>query len=374
MGKDPGKALARLEDYDARKFNVLHPQMLVHEGGDIVSPLLAEAVSVVQVSSDPDAGDIYHDPRYAQQGKKGAPTAQLLSRIASAAGIQWDTTESRPIGRQVDPESGHIYVAYQAVARIRQPNGEWHTESAVADIDTQVAEEEFKETYLRKIERGWNKDRSSGRVKFTEADVPEMVRREVLQLKKFALRHAETKAKNRCLRRLLGLKQTYTVQELQRPFVVPRLLYRPDAAHALEEGRRSATELYGDAPALPSGSTEQSPPDGAGGEEEAPTTDHDGRKTTPAPPEESEEGATAPKAAGRSRQGEAPSDDFPPEPKDDPMDEEDGSPHKGERYSRIAEIDPGYLRGVAAGHRLKKRRELAQQWLDYTLGEQGTLT
>jgi hypothetical protein len=43
---------------------------------------------------------------------------------------------------------------------------------------------------------------------------------------------------------------------------------------------------------------------------------------------------------------------------------EDG-PHKGERMSRVAEIDPSYLRGLLAATRAKKRQDLIQGWLDW---------
>lgn len=331
-----------LAKYDATKFNVLHPVMVVQAENGAVSPLLADTVSVVQI--DPKGGDTYHDFRFAnERDGKAALSGMGLAKIASAAGIQWDAQLTHPIARE-RRDDGHVYVAFQAAGRVRQPNGEYHVELATADIDTADAAEEFEDTYRRKIK--------SGRAKYDEDAIPEMVKREVLQLKKFALRHAETKAKNRVIRRLLSLKQVYALSELARPFAVPRLLYRPETAMAIEQGRQAVEEVYGSGagtlPGLPSPSTEDPPP------ADVPAAG----ATGPGQPRESKSGAPESEATAAGA-----SPDVDPTPKNDPM-IEDGE-HKGKRYSEVAETDPGYLRGIIDTARAKAKREAAQAWLDF---------
>ncbi len=73
---------------------------------------------------------------------------------------------------------------------------------------------------------------------------------------------------------------------------------------------------------------------------------------------------TAPGSKGEP-EDEVPATGVPPDaPADDPLIEEPG-PHKNKRYSQVAEEDPGYLRGVIAATRSKKKAEIAQAWLDH---------
>src|SRR5205085_992667 len=200
------------------------------------------------------------DFRYANEREgKRALSALALTKLANAAGIKWIPELCKVLERTRRDDG--TYIRFQAGGAVRQPNGEWHVEIAEKDLDTADAAEQLEDGYRRKLK--------AGRAKFSEDDIPEMVRREILQLREFLLGHVETKAKNRVIRRFLELRQTYTVQELAKPFAVPRLVYRPDLADPLQlervqlEGRQASEDLFGKTPSpLPStGSGETAAPE-----------------------------------------------------------------------------------------------------------------
>ena len=92
--------------------------------------------------------------------------------------------------------------------------GEWTPEAWVEAV--RVAEEQKKRTQpddqwkIKASVGGWTKDR-------------------VIQARKYGLEMAETKSLNR-LARNLGIRQTYTIEELARPFVIFRAAYVPDTS------------------------------------------------------------------------------------------------------------------------------------------------
>src|SRR5205807_2578500 len=123
------------------------------------------------------------------------------------------------------------------------------------------------------LHKGWNKDRNSGRVLWTEEDIPQRVRQRLLQVVSNIDALAESKAQNRTFRSVLSVKSKYTRAELDLPYVVPQFLVRADLtdpanlARAQLEGRAAAASLYGNSPSLPP-STGASGPTGDESEEE----------------------------------------------------------------------------------------------------------
>jgi hypothetical protein len=317
---------------------------------------------MLSISPKEQAGETYHDFRYANEREGLFALSSLgLAKIASAAGIKWIPELCRVVDRQRHAD-GHVYIRFAAGAGIRQPNGEWHIETAEKEIDTADVAEQLEDAYRRKLK--------AGRAKFKAEDIPEMVRREVLQLREHILGHAETKAKSRAIRRILALKQVYSTQELARPFVVPRLLYRPDLADPLAieqvqiEGRRAAEGLYGELPS----STEHGglefnfgrhpSPDATspeGHQDEAATAGGDGTSSA------GEEGSGKEKAPAAA--GGLPSPAPPSRPSTDPVFE--AGPYRGKNWSEVAEAHPDYIRAELEHTRAKAKRELLQAWLDF---------
>lgn len=375
MGKEPGTGLALLEDYERQGgYNVLHPIVQVQAG--MASPVLVASVSVRLLK--PDAGDTYNDFRFAnERDGKHALSGLALGKISSDAGIRW--VEPCVVEERTrDRATRHLYIRVRATGAVLQPNGEPYLISAHKEIDTADVEEQLEEQYLRKLR--------AGRAKYSERDVPEMVKRDIHQLREHLLSVAETKAQNRVIRKLLSLKQVYTSQELHRPFVVPRLLYRPDLTDpmAIErvqmQGSRAVAELYGSSSITredePSG--EPSPDSESG----APGATAPQQAPTPASgvPESEASGATSEKSSGGEAKSAAPGSgagvtppeqpspdyipgvDGPAEPKDNPVFEGEGK-HHGRRVKDIAQDDVSFLKGVVAQMRPGKRRDVYQAWI-----------
>lgn len=332
-------ALSTLENLDRRRFNVLAPIISVE--GDAVSPVLVQSVQYVQINPAEAAGEIYHDYVYAPKGRGKAALTQLgLAKIAAAVGVQWE--QSAITDRERRP-NGHVYVHVEAVGAIRQPNGELYRIRAGKSLDTEDYAEQRYAAYVKKGEK-------------TPAEIEQAVKRDVLQFREHVDQRAETGAQNRVIRKLLSIPQVFDVKDLERPFAVPRLLFRPEYAQALEQGSRAAGELYGgsatatrDAPlapaALPQGAPNVAP-----------------SETVPADEPEQEPGpARRNKTAERETAGDPP---------DDPVIE--GGPHAGDRFSFVAETDPKYLEQLIAEEGPKSvAGKLARAWLDYARPQLG---
>jgi hypothetical protein len=245
MGTRTEIVLKSLADADPRQFNVLHPIVAVGPGTE--SPILVESISVVQIR--PDAGDTYHDYRFADP-KKGqfALSGMGLQKIAAAAGIRWITGECQVEDRERRLD-GHVYIRYRATGAVRQPNGEWFRITAHKEIDTADVYEQMIDQKTRKAQR-------DGKAPDLQAIHAE-AKRDILQVRENILGLAESKAMNRVIRKLLSLRQVYMKAELSRPFAVPRLIYRPDLvdARTLEqaqiEGHQALADTFGPVSQLP---------------------------------------------------------------------------------------------------------------------------
>lgn len=142
------------------------------------------------MSADPEDGDVYRLP---EAPGKLAITRLGLLKLAQAAGVTWTG------GARVDDGTIDHYCLYRAEAKVR-------------DIDG--AERNSINTRLVDLRDG----------------SPQIARMKDGQLRSsraFLVQHAETKARNRVLRDLLGLKSTYTPEQLEKPFVVYRVVPAP---------------------------------------------------------------------------------------------------------------------------------------------------
>ena len=222
-----------LESFDPKQFHVLQPVLSV-VAGNARSPYLAESVSIVAISPDEERGEVYTEFRYAnaKEGKR-ALTSLGLKKIADAAGIRFLPTQVVDRERWVGRDGNrHARIHVRAGAAVRMLNGEWAVEFAEKEIDTEDWIEQGRDAKIRAAER---QDRAVDERKL-EADL----RRDLLAFREHLLSHAETRARSRVIRRILSLPQVFKVKDLERPFAVPRLVFRPDLAGA-EEIERIAT-------------------------------------------------------------------------------------------------------------------------------------
>lgn len=155
-------------------------------------------------------------------GKLGlAKTA--LDRIAAAAGVDWDP---RLCGRLDDAYDPH-YCHYRAVGSVRTFDGSIRTITGEVEIDARDGSPQIEEI-ITKAKRNDRDPRS-----------------QILELRKFLLRHAESKAKNRAIRSL-GLRTAYDRAELSKPFIVAKPMFTgaSDDPEARREFRGAIAESY----------------------------------------------------------------------------------------------------------------------------------
>lgn len=234
-----------LEKYKNQGANLLMPS--THIAG--LSEWHHPVIETVQLSADPNNGDVYaHDDAAAGPGKKWRPTKQALMKLSVCAGVIWSPTGSH----RVDNGADRNYIAYKAIGGIKKADGQPVFFSAEYDIDFAVLEAELRDSYKRKAEAKDNQGNYYKKTEKERADYVEYcVNRDMLQKRKFKLRLCEAGAMNRVLRMLLGLKQAYTTAELMKPFVMARIVFRPDFSDTevrkqfVNASIRAMTGIYG---------------------------------------------------------------------------------------------------------------------------------
>lgn len=235
-----GNALMITQQYPAERYNLLVPMQTVAEIAEIHKPVM----NAVQISTNPADKEIYLQEKGSEawtgSGGKHHPakpdgwalTKKGLNKLMRAAGIKILSTRpiipstcqkcaevNRGIGRPVNCGAcGNKDVKFEARISVPQLTGESieivaHKEIVVQDVTDGMSEAQRKE-FL-----------------------------------KFRSEMCETKAINRALREAMHIKGTYTLQELQKPFVVAYLVPNLDNELVKQEAVRhfftSAQELYG---------------------------------------------------------------------------------------------------------------------------------
>jgi hypothetical protein len=170
------------------QFHLVSPAMSV--GG------LPEGCEVytAMVVVDPDT-DCYSLP----QSKYGLDRVALL-KIAGAAGITWVASH------RTDDRSHPHFCAWEAVGQYRQFDGTIVTIRGNVEIDAREGGAAWEEI----VEKARKTNRDDGGAS------------QLLELRKFLPRHCESKAMNRAIANM-GIKRSYTREELAKPFLVARL-------------------------------------------------------------------------------------------------------------------------------------------------------
>ena len=202
----------KIENYRTAKANILIPSMQTEGFSEFHKPIL-ETIML-------DTDDYYEQER---SSKKYIISGHGLQKIAVCAGIVWNPGETRPTCTQRD------YVAYNAVGCVRKIDGSLVCYQAEYDLDMEVVEEEIAEKNASKAEAGlkksWFRDMPQDA---REAYIDKKISKDVLYKRKHKTKLAATGAKNRVIRALIGLKKIYTSQELDKPFVILRVILQPD--------------------------------------------------------------------------------------------------------------------------------------------------
>lgn len=235
---------------DPRNANILVPTQHLQQ----VSPWHTARTSVVQINPDPNALDVFKVGSRYNEAKKEyedlfSPAKPALMRIAAAAGIVWNWRESGPIALQRD------YVCYKAVGAMRLPDGSWQPIVATKEIDLAVIEEETYEANLKKALEYASDPKKQAALKgmTPEQWAQAQTKAAMIQWRKNKLMRAETGAMLRVIRAALGMKSQYTKDELQKPFIVPRIDFSPDyndpqvRQAIIQSGIPAMAQLFGQA-------------------------------------------------------------------------------------------------------------------------------
>lgn len=199
---------------------------------------------------------------YNISGKLGLSKV-ALDKIAAAAGVSWDVRESRRVDDGSDPH----YCHYRAVGRVRDFDGTVRVISGEVEMDAREGSPLLEEMRTKAEARAKRENKAN-----------DGGASQVLELRKFLLRHAESKAKNRAIRSL-GVRTAYTELELRKPFVVAKVQFTgetsdPELKRLFAEKTADAflggqAALYGapplSSPALPAGDAHAPPPVGSVG-------------------------------------------------------------------------------------------------------------
>lgn len=225
-----------IEWHKKNKSNVLIPMTKIDEN-EFFKPVIDE------VFLSPAEKDVY------DRGKKNyAPTFQGLSRLSVCAGLQWHPDKTR----RTDPGTDRLYISFEACGGVRKADGTmiWH--SANYDLDLEVVKEEIEEGHRKNT---FKKDAPDWVRKKTQKEKEEYVEwattRDFRQKRRHKHALCETGAKSRVIRSILGLKNTYSADELQRPFIVIRYVLTPPSGDKavkqflLEQALNSAGAVYG---------------------------------------------------------------------------------------------------------------------------------
>ena len=125
------------------------------------------------------------------------------------------------------------------------------------EIDLDVYEAELRTSLPRRWERMKDKPKKAFEEWFKTT-----LAEDSLQMKKHMHARAESGAANRAIRSAYGIRSGYTLEELSRPFILPKLVFSPDYSDPevkrfmLAEATGTLKELYG-SHAIPTG---QMPP------------------------------------------------------------------------------------------------------------------
>lgn len=214
-----------LNDFNPDQFNLLIPVQSIQE----INPIFKYVQNKVQISTDLADKEIYQEK--SAGANMYALTHKALNKLAMAANAQ--VIESKKITPRVCEKCIEIAkatriaakcsecksaynVAVQVIMKFPELSGGWHLEMATREIDVSTLS---------------GSDAQKNKVK------------------EFIVEHAESKAKNRCIRKALNIKSAYTIEELEKPFlaIYPTLDAKdPDVKKALIAGSMASSNmLYG---------------------------------------------------------------------------------------------------------------------------------
>ena len=191
--RDPRQFAEIMVDQQSQKCHVLGP-LLVSAFG----PSYGATLSIVHI--DPSVNDkgqgpeVYYDAAIHTKDQRALGKV-AIDKLAMAAGISWNALSGR-----TGPDEDPLYYQFTAVGLYTAFDGTPQQVTGTVALD-------FRDGGADIV--GWSDKR-------------------IQKARPFIARQAETKAKLRAVRSALALRQKYTIEELKKPFVVPRAAFAPD--------------------------------------------------------------------------------------------------------------------------------------------------
>lgn len=198
MIRTPKDYTRRLQIWNEEQYHVLSP----FANFAALPEHWAIVPTLVQLNPDPTVGDVYQDKVFTY-GNDVALSKIALAKIAQAAGMSIVT-------ERVDDRSILNLWEVRATVKFVGLDGTVQAQSASEELDL--------------------RDGSARSRGFTE--------KQLLQARSKGLRGCESRAINAAIR-LFGIKQKYTKAELEKPFVIVRIVHQPDMSDP--ETRRQVT-------------------------------------------------------------------------------------------------------------------------------------
>ena len=213
-------AFERLKEFEAKGCHMLIPSAISVED---IAPGFALIVEPVLLKAHPRDRDVYahESAQFDQKAGEWKPefktgnelvrlTKQGMDRLAQAAKVDW-----LPAQIVRDPNvAGRMMASVEGM--IRTSTGELYRVQDIAGMDLDIEMEKLEAQYYRNAEDRKNKKW--------------LVDRDFLQKKANQPKLCISGAKNRVIKQLLCLRNTYTVAELAREFVAVRIVPRLDTS------------------------------------------------------------------------------------------------------------------------------------------------
>lgn len=227
-----------------------------------IPPMHRISIEKMMFSADPAEQEMYvqqdndDDP---PEKKKYTPTKRALLAIAHAGNVQVKHEFSGMTKQERNKEGQVIYIAWKVVGIKQNLDGSASGWEAEADIDFMVEEERILEGKKRSFARARKEWWTKKSPKEKEEYIKMKAREDFLNFKRYGAARCETSALLRLIRAFFPLlKGVYAYDKLQKPFVVARLVFRPDYADeyvrhkAIELAFKAAQGVYGiQAPSFP---------------------------------------------------------------------------------------------------------------------------
>ncbi|WP_206458667.1 hypothetical protein [Anaerovorax sp. IOR16] len=245
-----------------------------------LNPFYKYTVMEVQADIKENSGDVFKVGS-TKQGNSYvdlfSPAKPLLMKLASAAGIQFD-----PNNTYGEYLTKNCYKA-KAYGAMRMPDGtgKTHCDEKVINLDDE--EDRFRLEFMDKSLQGINDEKQAQEAAklfkgkwidsqnkwgkpckayvIDDVDRQKYIDRGVLVnmtlLRKTFAEKAMTGAILRVVRALIGMKGQYTLDELKKPFAIPRVTFSPDysdpavRAAMMEQGMSSVSNMFGSSHPMP---------------------------------------------------------------------------------------------------------------------------